>query len=89
MKVMLDLKPQSLEQKISAAVFITVHGAEYTGIATKAALMWPCTEFSDDQVRKESSSILGEVHAALLSALPMGAIDSIMSNQRQRLAYLD
>lgn len=87
-KVTTELPPQTVQQKTSAALFIAVHGAEATGIRTKAQLMWPHKEFTDQQAAKEAASFLGNVHIALLEALPPQCLDRILKDQDERLSFV-
>ncbi len=78
----------TLHQKASSAIFISCHGAKFTGIRTKAVLMWPAKKFTDTQAEKEASSLLGEIHQSLLTQLPHQEIEQIEKHQAERLSFV-
>jgi hypothetical protein len=78
----------TLESKVCAATFIAVHGADFAGIRTKLTVMWPCRRFTDREVEKEASSLLGCVHNALLKVLPPQDSDQILKDSDERLSFV-
>lgn len=82
-KIILDVGAPTIEQKISAACFIASMGAKNTGTRTKAQLMHPLREFSDEDSQRESARFLGNVLTALLRAMPPQEIDRILRDQAE------
>ena len=80
-KVIQDMGTQPIETKVKAAMFIASFGAGNTGIRTKAQLMHPLREFSDEDSQRESGRFLGSVLAAMLRAMPRQEIDRILKDQ--------
>ena len=85
-KVTIPMKNQSLANKVGSAAFIASMGAENTGIGTKARLMHPVREFSDEDSQRESGNLLGSVLIGLLQAMPPQEIDKILKDQAERLS---
>jgi len=82
------MKKQTLEQKIIAATFICAMTDTNIGIRTKAQLMHPITEFTDEEVRLEAANFLGSVHTAKLKALPLQDREQILKEQAERLDFV-
>ncbi len=82
-----EIEKPTLQQKTSCALFISCHGATFSGIKTKAILMWPAKQFTDTQAQKEASSLLGEIHQSLLNQLPQHEIEKIGKRQAERLSF--
>lgn len=88
-KLIQDTGPQTIQQKTGAAVFIATMGAKRTGILTKARLMHPLREFSDEDSQLESARFLGSVLTALLKALPQQALDQIAKDQAESVFFAE
>lgn len=82
----ISVREFSLEQKISAAIYIVAHGAEGGGISTCATLMSPMREFNLDDVDLEASRLLGGVMSALIAGVPQSQIDRLLQDQGERLS---
>lgn len=83
------IEPQTVFQKVGAALFISSWGASEAGIRTKAQLMQPLQEFSDDDAQRESARFLSSVFNVLLSKLSQEELDGILSNQLESTVFLD
>jgi hypothetical protein len=86
-KITIPMEDQTLAQKVGSAAFIASMGAENTGIRTKAQLMHPLREFSDEDSQRESGNLLGSVLIGLLQAMPPQQIDTILKDQAERLSF--
>lgn len=83
------IEPQSVFQKVGAALFISSWGASETGIRTKAQLMQPLQDFSDDDAQRESARLLNSVFAVLLKKLSETDLDEILQDQLESTNFLD
>ncbi|MBL4797201.1 MAG: hypothetical protein JKY50_07295 [Oleispira sp.] len=88
-KVIIPMENQTLAQKAGSAAFIASMGAENTGIGTKARLMHPLREFSDEEAQCESGRLLGTVLSALLQAMPPEQIETILKDQAELLSVAE
>jgi hypothetical protein len=86
-KIKLEIDQPTLQVKTSCAIFITTFGASATGMRTKAQLMWPEKQFTDDDVNIEAANLLGEIHQSLLNQLPQQEIEKIEKRQVERLSF--
>lgn len=75
------------DDKVLAAVYIAVHGADGGGIKTWAALMWPQRKFSLWEVEREASRFLGVVNLALLKQLPPDEKSRLLQDQVENLSF--
>jgi hypothetical protein len=88
-KLSKPIEPQTVFQKVGAALFISSWGASETGIRTKAQLMHPLQEFSDDDAQRESARLLNSVFAVLLKKLSQTELDGILQDQLESTSFLD
>ena len=88
-KLNLTIEKPTLKNRVHAAAFIASMGAENTGIGTKARLMHPLREFSDEDSQRESARLLGSVLAALLQAMPPREIDRILKDQAESAFFAE
>lgn len=80
------IQDSCFEDKVLAAVFIAVHGADGAGIKTWAAVMSPVKKFTLDDVEREASQFLGKVLLAQLKSLPQQERLQILQDQAERLS---
>lgn len=80
------IKEYGFDDKVLAAVYIAVHGADGAGIKTWAALMSPIRDFTIADVEREASQLLGKVLLAQLKALPQQERLRILQDQAERLS---
>ena len=77
----------TVQNRVCAAIFIAVHGADYAGIRTKLTLMWPLERFTNQEVEKEASSLLECVYKNLLNLLPPQNLEKIEKGLDERLSF--
>lgn len=70
-------EPPTLESRLSAAAYISARGALGAGISTKKPLMFPYTEFTENDVENVAAKLLTHLHIELLKVLPPEAIQRI------------
>lgn len=83
------IEAQTVSQKAGAALFISSWGAADTGIRTKAQLMQPLQEFSDDDAQRESARFLSSVFNVLLSKLSQEELNGILNDQLESTVFLN
>jgi hypothetical protein len=88
-KLIKPIEPQTVIQKVGAALFISSWGASETGIRTKAQLMHPLQEFSDNDAQRESARFLSSVFSVLLKNLSPSDLDGILQDQLESTSFLD
>lgn len=77
----------SVQRQVGMALYVLAMGPEGVGRATLDKLMWPCVEYSDDDVRRVAARLLANVHTALLEALPPARIERISTDQAAYLSF--
>ena len=80
-------EPPTLESRLSAAAYISARGALGAGISTKKPLMFPYTEFTENDVENVAAKLLTHLHIELLKVLPPEAIQRI-SKELYEYMYL-
>lgn len=75
----------SIQRQVGMALFVMAMGPEKVGVDTKHKLMWPYTDYDDDDVRRAAAMLLERVLVALLADAPAPRIDRI---QKEIDAYL-
>ena len=70
-------EPPTLESRLSSAVYISTRGALGAGISTKKPLMFPYSEFTENDVENVAAKLLTLLHIELIKVLPSEAIQRI------------
>lgn len=84
---MYEVKEPSLATKLRCALFVTAYGAERCGIWTRHRLMWPYTDYTDDDVRRVAARVTASVCTALLEGLPLQTRQRIWTDQAEYLSF--
>lgn len=77
----------TIQGRIGAAAFMAVFGAERSGARTRQQLMWPFTEFSDDDVKRAAARLLASLHTATVDSLPEGLAEAISKDLDAYLSF--
>lgn len=77
----------SVQRQVGMALLVLAMGPGGVGRATLDKLMWPYTEYSEDDVRRAAFKLLASVHTALLEALPPARIERISTDQAAYLSF--
>lgn len=77
----------SIQRQVGMALFILAMGPEKVGFSTRHKLMWPYTEYNDDDVRRVAATLLANVHTVLLEALPPAQIERISTTLDAYLSF--
>lgn len=77
----------SLQRQVGMALLVLAMGPDGVGRATQDKLMWPYTEYSEEDVRRAAFKLLASVHTALLEALPPARIERISTDQAAYLSF--
>lgn len=80
-------KCPSIQRQVGMALFVMAMGPERVGVSTRHRLMWPYTEYTDDDVRRTAATLLANVHTVLLEALPPAQIERISKAQDAYLSF--
>jgi hypothetical protein len=70
----------TINERISAALFIVAFGVKNTGVATCHKLMFPYLDYEDDDVKRVAARLLASVHTALLAILPQTQTEQILND---------
>lgn len=81
------LKCPSIQRQVGMAIFVIAMGAERVGVATRHRLMWPYTDYTDEDVTRAAAKLLANVHTVLLEALPLAQIERISKDQDAYLSF--
>jgi|GEM_PF-1114789 len=79
----------TLEQKLSAAVYISTMGIFNAGVRTQATLMWPLSEFSEGDVERFATKFLGDALGLFLQALPPQDSSLLKKLQDEHLFFVE
>jgi len=88
-KIILEVGTQTFQQKTIAAAFIASYGATNTGTRTKAQLMQPLCEFSDEDAQREAGRFLGNALVALLQEMPPRVTDKLLKDQAESVFFAE
>lgn len=80
-----DLGPVTLEQRVSAAAFIAVLGAEKAGVTPKAKMLYPLQAVSNIWANAEAATFIADILTALLEELPLQRRVSLQQQLEDRL----
>lgn len=78
----------TLQVRIGCAVFIALMGVDGTGVGTQRKLMWPHTEYDDDDVKRVAAKLLASVHTAVIATLPPEQIEQISTTLSEYLSLV-
>ena len=84
-KITKEIESIGLEAKVMAATKLLGLGPERCDIPTRAKVMWPCEEFTDTQVMRESTYLLERFHQYLARNLPTSDQEEILRRQADGL----
>lgn len=76
-----------LKPRVSAALTVLALGADRVGVLTHGRVMYPATEYDEDDVRRAAASLLASVQAELIAELPPQAIERILRGRSERLSF--
>lgn len=78
----------TLSQRLAAAHYIAARNIADVGLSTIRCLMWPKTEFTNNDAVNFAAWLLANAQSAVLRALPQHEIDSLSINLNKRLSFV-